>query len=366
MKRLLFGLLIRSSALPLTAVTWPIKASANRRYLTESSPSPVPFLLNRDEGHSIIGLAPISGYSTYLSSRQGYKFNCTQILGSTPHGASSGAAQDGTLPFTSGNGPSSYVFGPDGTNVNNAYWTKVDSFVSMAAADGLVVMLNPLSAQFYDCNTNCAGGAGAAFANNGATTVQPLGAYFGNRYKNSPNIIGHIGDDCQIPGSTNSINCNLPLENDFIPGILSTPEANHDGNSEWVLVLDATGVGSPVATVLPPTSLQVAHVQTPRVIARLIPDLIADSIMYVLRTQSSSFTVGISAFLRTLPEDVNRVDPLGGQREKTLVSLLLISVCASKYKSASSGTLGQSGLKLHGTISTMLSCITYGACTFLS
>lgn len=227
MKKIILGLLIFSCSFPLAAVTWPIKA--NGRYFVDSSSPPVPFLLNCDADHSIVGLVATSGYSTYLSNRQGYKFNCTQIFGSTLRGAPSGGAQDNTLPFTSGSAPTNYVFGTNGANANNAYWSKIDSFVSQAAADGLVVMLDPLPAQYYDCNVSSAcaePGAGPAFANNGATAVKQLGAYFGNRYKNSPNIIWYIGDDCQISGSTNAINCNLSLENDFIQGILSA-DPNH-------------------------------------------------------------------------------------------------------------------------------------------
>jgi Protein of unknown function (DUF4038)/Putative collagen-binding domain of a collagenase len=225
MKRLSLGLLICVSALPLAAVTWPIGVSANGRYFQDAAGQP--FFMSFDTAHAIIGEVATSGYAAYLSSRQGYKFNGVQIFGSTLRASSAGAAKDGTLPFTVGSGPSSYVFGTNGANLNNAYWSKIDSFVSQAAADGLIVALNPLPGQYYDCNnggSSCEdSGSASSFANNGATAVYQLGAAFGTRYKNSPNLMWYLGDDC---GSNTTQWCNLSLQKQFLQGILST-DPNH-------------------------------------------------------------------------------------------------------------------------------------------
>jgi hypothetical protein len=206
MKKLLLALLICAFALPLGAVTWPIKMSANGRYFVDANG--VPFLMSFDTDHAIIGKVPTSGYQAYLDNRKAKGFNGINIFGSTIRGYSSGAANDGTPPFTVGSGPSGYVIGANAANLNNAYWSKVDALVTAAAADGLVVLLCPLPAQYYD----------GMFNNNGATAVFQLGAALGTRYKNHPNLIWHIGNDCNT--------CNLSLQQSFLDGILST-DPNH-------------------------------------------------------------------------------------------------------------------------------------------
>src|ERR1700730_14121682 len=105
--KLIAVLVVLSSS--LFAQNWPIGVSANKRYFVDSTGAP--WLMVADTGHHIISDLAQSGYGTYLSNRVQYGFNAINIFGSCSSGSncpSGGVAQDGTHPFTSGSGPSSY------------------------------------------------------------------------------------------------------------------------------------------------------------------------------------------------------------------------------------------------------------------
>jgi hypothetical protein len=206
----------------LAAATWPIGISSNGRYFVNAEGKP--YIMSFDTDHAIIALVPTSGYSTYLNNRKSYRFNGAVIFGISLRNSSSGAAFDGTLPFTVGTGPSTYDFGVNGANLNPAYWQEVSDFISEAAADGLAVALNPLPGQYFDCNApsqSCTalGGAAPTLANNGETKVYQLGRALGTMFKDAPNLMWYLGDDC---GNSTTEWCNLSLENDLVQGILST------------------------------------------------------------------------------------------------------------------------------------------------
>lgn len=231
MTRLVAVLLTFAFAPALLAVTWPIGISSNGRYFVDAAG--IPFLMSFDADHTLLGAicnpanpgcSATNNWNTYLSSRQSYQFNGVQIFGSTLHVNSSGALADGRTPFNAGSAPSNYSFFTSGgvSTLNPDYWSEVLAFVNSAASYGLMVALNPLPAQYYDCNNGGSPcempGSGPAFANNGAAAVYSIGAQLGTIFSNSPNLIWYIGDDCNW--------CNATLENQFIQGILST-DPNH-------------------------------------------------------------------------------------------------------------------------------------------
>jgi Protein of unknown function (DUF4038)/Putative collagen-binding domain of a collagenase len=123
----------------------------------------------------------------------------------------SGAAADGTLPFTTGTTPATY----DLSTPNNAFWSEVDTFISEAAAHGLVVSLDPMA---------WGNGFAVTYQNNGTTKVFNFGVFLGNRYKNSPNIIWHVGQDFDKSSFPSSSNLNLMAQ--LMAGIASV-DGNH-------------------------------------------------------------------------------------------------------------------------------------------
>ena len=126
---------------PLAPPVYPLKASANGRYLTDSNG--VPFLLMGDSPQSMIANLAARQMSGYMANRQAMGFNsllvdaiCTSYTG----GNGNGTAYDGTPPFTSGTDPSNY----DLSTPNPAYFAELDALVSLAATDHLAVLLDPI------------------------------------------------------------------------------------------------------------------------------------------------------------------------------------------------------------------------------
>jgi hypothetical protein len=192
------------------AIALPIKRSANQRYLVDQNGTP--FLMLGDSPQSMIANLSPSDMTTYMADRQSHGFNTILVdalVTTYTGGNASGTAFDGTSPFTSGSSPANY----DLSTPNPAYFSELDSLVSTAASHGLVVMLDPIET----------GGWLPTLENNGATKAFNFGAYLGNRYKNSSNIIWQSGNDFQ-DWNTNATDNHLVFE--VMAGIQST-DPNH-------------------------------------------------------------------------------------------------------------------------------------------
>jgi hypothetical protein len=169
---------------PPAAPVYPLRASANGRYLTDSNG--VPFLLMGDSPQSMIANVSRNQMSGYMQNRQLLGFNsiltdvlCTNYTG----GNGSGTAYDGTRPFTSGTDPSNY----DLSTPNPAYFAELDALVNLAATYHLAVLLDPIET----------GGWLVTLENNGPAKAFNYGVYLGNRYRNFANIVWHSGNDFQ-------------------------------------------------------------------------------------------------------------------------------------------------------------------------
>jgi Protein of unknown function (DUF4038)/Putative collagen-binding domain of a collagenase/Putative Ig domain len=202
-----FSLTVSQAA---AAVALPLKASANGRYLVDQNDSP--FLLLGDSPQSLLVNLDTSDMDSYMSDRQSHGFNAILVMvlcDSYTAGLASGDTFDGTAPFTTGSSPADY----DLSTPNPAYFSRLDSLISTAAIDNLVVLLDPIET----------GGWLGTLENNGATKAFNYGAFLGNRYKNSPNIIWESGNDFQ-DWATNPTDNHLVSE--VMSGIAST-DSNH-------------------------------------------------------------------------------------------------------------------------------------------
>jgi hypothetical protein len=194
-------------------IVLPLKASANGRYLVDQNGTP--FLLMGDSAWGMMQTLASSSFSTYMSARQSQKFNAVLvdvICGfcegfSNPGG--SGAAEDGTRPFTTGTTFATY----DISTPNASYFSQVDSMVNLAKTYNLVVFLDPLDN--YNFMTT--------LENNGTSKTYNYGAYLGNRYKNFTNIVWCFGNDFQDWNGSSTDN-NLAYE--LMAGIASA-DPNH-------------------------------------------------------------------------------------------------------------------------------------------
>jgi len=194
-----------------STMAWPIKASANRRYLVDQNN--VPFLLMGDAAHSLISGVSATDMVTYMTTRAGQGFNAIQVFApcdTYETGCPSSLVSfTGVSPFTSGSDQSNY----DLSTPNPAYWSIVDNLLSTAAANNLVVFLNPMET----------GGLLPLLETNGTTKVFNYGVFLGNRYKNTPNLVWDFGNDFQ---NWNSNPTDNNLVEQLMAGIASV-DPNH-------------------------------------------------------------------------------------------------------------------------------------------
>jgi hypothetical protein len=166
------------------APAYPLKASANRRYLVDQSNEP--FLIVGEAPHSLLVNLTISDAALYLRNRASYGINTLWVeLLCTPYvnGRSDGSLLNGTVPFT--NTVSEGVY--DLTAPNESYFVHVDTIIRMAATNGIQLLLDSLETGDW---------TSIALAN-GPSRCRTFGQYLGQRYKDFANIIWITGNDFQ-------------------------------------------------------------------------------------------------------------------------------------------------------------------------
>jgi hypothetical protein len=122
--------------------------------------------------------------AAYFADRKAHGFNAAWInllCDDYTFCNANGVTLEGLAPFTSGTDPASY----DLSTPNPAYFTKVDDVLKLAAAEGIVVFLDPIET----------GGWTTTLEKNGSTKAFNYGAFVGARYKNFPNIVWLSGND---------------------------------------------------------------------------------------------------------------------------------------------------------------------------
>ena len=167
--------IIGSSASP----AYPLKASPNNRYLIEQND--VPFLIVGNSPQALIGNLSLMEAAFFMKNRRRYGINALWInlLCNDGTGCNNdGTTFDGIAPFTTAN---------DLSTPNPAYFERADSVIDLAAANGMVVILNPIETI----------GWLRTLRENGINKAFGFGQYLGTRYKNFPNIIWMHGNDFQ-------------------------------------------------------------------------------------------------------------------------------------------------------------------------
>lgn len=156
----------------------------NGRYFVDRNG--VPFLINGDLPQALLVNVSSSDMNFYLTTRETEGFNTiiVDVLADTYTGGNAnGTTYDGIAPFTSGSAPSNY----DLSTPNPAYFARLDALVSMAAADGFLVFLDPIET----------GGWLQTLRNNGTSKAFDFGVFLGNRYRNYSNVAWQSGNDFQ-------------------------------------------------------------------------------------------------------------------------------------------------------------------------
>lgn len=182
---LVLWLLSASEAGALPA--YPLKVSANGRYLVDSNNQPS--LMIGDAPQALFVKLSEAEAGLFLTNRASRGFNSlwVNLLCSTNNGGLlNGVTTNGIAPFTNTiSGSSKY----DLTAPNENYFARVDRIIAVAAQLGIQIMLDPLETSVGVWTSTA--------LTNGTNRCRTYGQYLGNRYKNFNNIIWWSGNDFQ-------------------------------------------------------------------------------------------------------------------------------------------------------------------------
>jgi Protein of unknown function (DUF4038)/Putative collagen-binding domain of a collagenase len=145
-----------------------------------------PFMMVGDSPQAMVTNLTLAQASSYVSDRASHGFNALLVdvlVYPYTGGNSTASTYDGIVPFTKTISGGEY----DLTSPNEAYFERVDSMVSLATQQGLLVLLDP-------CET---GGWTQTMVDNGTASCRAYGQYLANRYKNVPNLMWISGNDFQ-------------------------------------------------------------------------------------------------------------------------------------------------------------------------
>src|SRR6266481_523454 len=177
----LFELTISSLAAP----AYPLKKSANNRYLVDQKN--VPFLMVGDSPQALFVNLTEAEASSFFADRAALGFNTMWInlLCATYTGGRADASTvDNIKPFTA-NIPATSSY--DLTKTNEAYFARVDHMLNLAAQNGIQVLIDPAET----------GSFLSVMLDNGTNKCRAYGQFLGDRYKNFTNIIWMSGNDFQ-------------------------------------------------------------------------------------------------------------------------------------------------------------------------
>ncbi|HEX8968946.1 MAG TPA: DUF4038 domain-containing protein [Chloroflexota bacterium] len=161
------------------SAAYPLKISARGRYLVDQNDAP--FLVVGDSPQALIGNLSEQDVEFFLADRRQHGFNsiwvnlvCDAYTGCRDDGNTF----DGVPPFTTAG---------DLSTPNEAYFSRADRYIDLAAAYGFNVFLDPIET----------GGWLDILRANGAASAYNYGRYLGSRYRNTRNIIWLNGNDFQ-------------------------------------------------------------------------------------------------------------------------------------------------------------------------
>ncbi len=245
----------RSKVSSASFPAYPVKVSANRRYLVDQKNAP--FLIAGDSPQGLIYRLTEAQADSYFADRQAHGFNTAGWVDVVCAGRdflknTYGATVDGIRPFTGflpgGNDWTHY----DLRKPNEAYFTRLDHIIEIAAKHGILVFLDPIETA----------GWLSTLRNNGLAADYSYGQYLGRRYKNFPNIAWINGNDFSGWRNTSDDALVRAVAKGIKaadPGHIRTVEFNPPtgsslDDSTWASIISING-----AYVYGPTYIQMLH-----------------------------------------------------------------------------------------------------------
>jgi hypothetical protein len=174
-----------SVAMGAPTATFPLKESANGRYLVGNND--VPFFINGDSSWSLIANLSKGDARRYLDDRQRHGFNAVfaNLIENT-YSTKAPSNLEGEAPFTTPG---------DFSTPNPDYFDHAAWVIERAQERGIVVWAVPAYMGFGGpvCDSD---GWWNEIISNGPRKNRNYGRYLGNRFKRFPNIVWMHGGDC--------------------------------------------------------------------------------------------------------------------------------------------------------------------------
>ena len=176
-----------SLAAPPALPVYPLKVSANGRYLVDKNNAP--YLITGDSTQALTTNISVADAEMFFADRQVHGFNADWVnlltAGASMAGRDDASTYDGIRPFTGhvpGGSNWNYY---DLTKPNEAFFARVDEMIKLAAKHKILIILDPAETIAWL----------PALLNNGPAKCRAYGQYLGSRYKTFDNILWMSGND---------------------------------------------------------------------------------------------------------------------------------------------------------------------------
>ena len=207
------------------APVFPVKYSADHRYLVDQNGVPFP-ILGRTSW--FITSLSVADYQTFIDDTVARGHNAIEfhVLCHDPRGNHPPFSGNGDAPFLKrldgANWSGALTYGtitneaPNFTTPNPAYWSHVDSVLAYAESKGILVFMFPSYVGFNGGDQ----GYMQEMVANGSTKMQTYGAWIAMRYKNQKNLVWMMGGDMgTAPHAFNT--AQTSVENGLLTGLKS-------------------------------------------------------------------------------------------------------------------------------------------------
>ena len=264
---LLCGLMVATSLQVAKAqAAYPLKLSANHRYLVDQNGKP--FLMVGDTPQGLMGRLTEDDAEYYFADREAHGFNTlgwidVMCAGNDYKWNKDAVTPDGIKPF---NG---YVAGGtdfnhyDLSKPNEAYFTRLDHIMQLATKHHLLVFIDPIETI----------GWLPALRNNGMKAAYAYGQYLGKRYKGFSNAAWLNGNDFNhwtVPEDDDLVQAVSKGIRSMAPDQLQTVELHVRTSSSfddprWIPLIELNGTYT-----YSPTYIQMLHSYNQKPVAPVI------------------------------------------------------------------------------------------------
>jgi hypothetical protein len=190
-----------ASAAQATGPVFPLKASANSRYLVDQRNRPV--FINGDTPWSLASQVSREDVELYLKQRAGLGVN--SLIITIPEGFYCDGCQDAEGPRDR-YGHKPFLVRNKFTAPNPKYFEHADWVIRRAGDFGMQVLMSPLYTGYDSGKETSDGWYAAVMRDNSVADCRCYGEWIGKRYRAVPNLIYVIGNDRDPGGLRDKLN----------------------------------------------------------------------------------------------------------------------------------------------------------------